>query len=157
MKDQIAIDDDPTFIDFSPGLYTLNMIKNTVNAQGRKGIFIDVLPNGDVRFQIVKGYKMTMTDLLPTLLGIKIPIYHKYLRAGEYLGPPMIHPFRTLRLHCNEIKDEDNLPQGQKSHIVHHFELNEHEYTLGLPIRYQYETPYFIPLRSSRLSSFPLD
>ena len=105
---------------------------------------MDLLPSGDVRLGIAKGYKLTMTDLdgFQALLGISTPKKHKYLVSGEYLGTPSICLFKTL--HCDKLSDENNL------HIFwHHFELKECDYTIGMPICYQYEKPFFINLKSS--------
>ena len=62
VKDEALPDDNPTFIDLRPGLYTLKMLQDAINARSKKSAYLDILPNGDVKLQVAKGYMLTFTD-----------------------------------------------------------------------------------------------
>ena len=147
VRDQKLPDDNPTYMYFRSGLYTLKNIQAIINGRSNKGAYLDLLPNGDIHLQIAKGNKLTMNDKgLQELLDIYTPKNDKYLLAGDHFGKPQICMFKTLRLYCNEVEDKNNLVKGAKSKVLQHLELKECDYTLGMPISYHYDTPYFIAL-----------
>ena len=153
VKDQPFTDNNPTYIDFRSGLYTLKNIQDIINARSNKGAYLDLLPNGDVHLQIAKGYKLTMNDKgLQELLGIYIPKNHKYLLAGDHFGAPEMCSFKSLRLYCDEISDKNNLLQGEESKILQHFQLKECEYKFGDPISYDFQNPFFAMISYSTTS-----
>ena len=149
VKDQGLTDDNPTYIDLIPGLYTLKMLQDAINTRSKKSAYLDILPNGDVKLQVAKGYMLTFTDPFKHLLGIPIPENHKHLKAGDYFGTPEICNFKSLRLYCDEISDKNNLLQGVESKILQHFQLRECEHKFGDPISYDFKNPFFIPLAHS--------
>jgi len=132
---------------FNAGFWTPKQFRDTFNAQAHGCAALDDLTNGKMQLKIVGGWKISISDGIPQLIGIRYdPSKTKYLKDGVHYMTPNFYPVREVRLYCDQLDEANNYLNETPSKLLAAFTLPS-TYEFNTCHHASFDNPIYLPLK----------